>query len=214
MTDWAKLTEAKERWAREGRLLTGRRADPATDRLPPGQTLVRDWPVLDLGTQPVIPVRDWSFAVGGLVRRPLRWGFVELSRQPQSTPVSDLHCVTGWSRYDNAWRGVGGRHLLELVQPRPTARFIIVKGFDAYTTVLPAADLAKPGVLLATHWEGEPLSRAHGGPVRLIVPHLYLWKSAKWLRQLWFTDTAVKGTWEARGYHPHGDPWREERYGR
>lgn len=215
MTNWAKLAEAKERWARERRPVAGRGSDtgPATPRLPPGQTLVRDRPVLDLGTHPVVPARDWGLTVGGRVTRALRWGFADLLRQPQEEPVSDIHCVTGWSRHDNRWRGVSGRHLLALVAPRSDARFVIIKGFDAYTTVLPVADLARPGVLLATHWDGEPLSRAHGGPVRLVVPHLYFWKSAKWLRQLWFTDVAVKGTWEARGYHTRGDPWREERYG-
>ncbi|MFM2044937.1 MAG: hypothetical protein RLY86_3513 [Pseudomonadota bacterium] len=213
MPNWAKLAERKEAWAREGRLLTGRRADPATDRLPPGQERVRDWPVLDLGTRPVIPPRDWRLTVGGMVRKPLRWDWRALERQPQVSPTADIHCVTGWSRFDNRWHGVALATLLDLVQPRPEADVAIIKGFDGYTTCLTLADLRREGVLLATHWEGQPLTREHGGPVRLVVPHLYFWKSAKWLRQLWFTDREVKGTWEARGYHRRGDPWREERYG-
>lgn len=213
MTNWEKLAAAKQDWARQGRLLTGRTADPATQRLPPGQELTRGWPVLDLGNQPVIPASDWTLTVGGMVKRGVQWRFTDLQRQPQATPMSDIHCVTGWSRYDNRWQGVTGRHLLATVQPRPDARFAIIKSYDGYTTCLPVADLNRDGVLLATHWEGERLTRAHGGPVRLLVPHLYLWKSAKWLRQVWFTDTDVKGTWEARGYHRRGDPWREERYG-
>lgn len=213
MPNWEKLAAAKADWARQGRLLTGRVTDPATERLPPGQELTGGWPVLDLGNQPVIVPRDWSLTVGGMVRRALRWSYADLGRQRQSTPVTDIHCVTGWSRYDNRWQGVSGADLLAAVQPRAEARFVIIKGFDGYTTCLPVDDLRREGALLATHWEGEPLTRAHGGPVRLMVPHLYLWKSAKWLRQLWFTDTDVKGTWEARGYHRRGDPWREERYG-
>lgn len=213
MTNWEKLAATKADWARQGRLLTGRSADPVTVRLPPGQELVRAWPVLDLGNQPVIPARDWVLTVGGMVQRPLRWNYTDLTRRPQSTPVSDLHCVTGWSRYDNHWQGLTGTDLLTLVQPARNATHVIVKGFDGYTTCVSRADLARDGSLLATHWEGEPLTRAHGGPVRLLLPHLYLWKSAKWLRQLWFTDRPVKGTWEARGYHPDGDPWREQRYG-
>lgn len=213
MTNWEKLAAAKEDWARQGRLLTGRTADPATERLPPGQELTAGWPVLDLGNQPVIPARDWALTVGGMVRRSLRWTYRDLSRQPQSFPVTDIHCVTGWSRFDNPWQGVAGATLLAAIKPLERARFVIIKGHDGYTTCLPVADLAREGVLLATHWRGEPLTRAHGGPVRLLVPHLYLWKSAKWLRQLWITDAEVRGTWEARGYHKRGDPWREERYG-
>ena len=211
---WTRLARSKEGWAREGRLLTGRRADPATDRLPPGQRLVRDWPVLDLGTQPVIPMREWRFAAGGLCARTISWTGADFLKLPVVQTMSDIHCVTGWSVYDNLWQGVSGAHLLALLRPRPEARFAIVKSFDSYTTCVPIEHLADPATLLATHRNGEPLTRAHGGPVRLIVPKLYLWKSAKWIRQIWLTDAGNVGYWEARGYHRRGDPWAEERYGR
>lgn len=213
MANWAKLVERKQDWAREGRLLTGRTADPAAVRLPPGQERVRDWPVLDLGNRPVIPERDWSLTVGGMVRKGLRWTYRDLEARPQASPVGDIHCVTGWSRFDNHWQGLPMADLLAAVGPRAAAGHAIIKGFDGYTTCLSLDDLRRDGVLLATRWEGQPLTRDHGGPVRLVVPHLYFWKSAKWLRQIWFTDRPVKGTWESRGYHDRGDPWREQRYG-
>lgn len=214
MTSVSKLVRSKEEWARTGRLLTGRTADPATTRLPPGQKVMKDWPVLDLGTQPVIPMREWRFAAGGMCERRIEWTGADLLRQPVVQSLSDIHCVTGWSVFDNLWQGVAGRRLLELLRPRPEARFAIVKAYDGYTTVLPVEVLADPSTLLATHRNGEPLTRAHGGPVRLLVPRLYLWKSAKWLRQIWLTDQGNVGYWEARGYHRHGDPWKEQRYGR
>jgi DMSO/TMAO reductase YedYZ molybdopterin-dependent catalytic subunit len=206
-----KLVAAKERWAREGRLLV---AGPGERRrLPPGQHLVRDWPVLDLGNQPNLRPADWSLTVGGLVRRPLTWRWDDLERQPQIESVSDIHCVTAWSRYDNRWQGVATATLLASVQPLPEAKFLILKSFDAYATCVPLEQFSGRDVLLATSWDGKPLSREHGGPVRLVLPALYFWKSPKWLRHVWFTDKDVPGTWEARGYHRLGDPWRQQRYG-
>jgi len=206
-----KLIATKERWAREGRLLV---AEPgARRRLPPGQHLVRDWPVLDLGNQPNLRPVDWSLTVGGLVRRPLTWRWEDLQRQAQVESISDIHCVTAWSRYDNRWQGVATRSLIAAVDPSPTARFVILKSYDAYATCVPLDLFAASDVLLATSWEGKPLTREHGGPVRLVLPALYFWKSPKWLRHVWFTDKDVPGTWEARGYHRLGDPWRQQRYG-
>ena len=205
-----KLIETKTRWAAEGRLLVPQPAERR--RLPPGQTLVHDWPVLDLGTQPNLARRDWRLTAGGLVRRPLDWGWDELHRLGESTSTSDIHCVTQWSRYDNRWGGIAAADLVRWLDPLPTARFVRVRSFDSYGTTVPLADFIADGAMLATHWEGEPLSRAHGGPVRLVIPQLYFWKSAKWLRHLWFTDRDAPSYWEARGYHPRGDPWRQERY--
>ncbi|MBI4183806.1 MAG: sulfite oxidase-like oxidoreductase [Proteobacteria bacterium] len=208
-----KLVRAKERWAREGRLLTGEAASPATRRLPPGQRLVKDWPELDLGERPAVDLKDWYLTVGGLVERPLRLDWAAFQRLPQVETVSDIHCVTAWSRYDNRWGGVRPADLLALARPRPEARFVRLRSFDAYTTNLTLEQFTAPGVLLAHSWEGRSLSREHGGPVRAVVPRLYFWKSAKWLRDVVLADRNHPGFWEVRGYHNNGDPWREERYG-
>ena len=208
-----KLVESKERWAREGRLLTGRHARPEKERLPPGQRRVADWPVLDLGIQPEVPLERWRLAVDGLVESPVEWDWTAFRALPQSRFVSDIHCVTQWSRYDNAWEGVSARQLLSLVRPRPEARFLWFTSYDDYTTNLPLAAFEDEDVLLAHSWEGKPLSREHGGPVRAVVPKLYFWKSAKWLRRITFLAEDKPGFWEVRGYHMNGDPWTEERYG-
>lgn len=208
-----KLIASKEKWARDGRLLTGEVSSRRERRLPPGQKLVTDWPVLDLGVQPNLLPKDWSLDVSGLVRRPLKWSYAALQKQPQAHQTSDIHCVTAWSRYDNRWQGVSARQLIAQVQPEREGRFLILKSYDGYSTGLPIEHFDDEDVLLATHWEGKPLTRAHGGPVRLVVPKLYFWKSAKWIRSIRFTDRDVKGFWEARGYHDLGDPWKEQRYG-
>lgn len=205
-----KLIETKQRWAREGRLLVP--APRETRRLPPGQRLVKDWPVLDLGTQPNLAAGDWTLSVGGLVDRPRKLDWTALNRLPRFESVSDIHCVTAWSRYDYRWAGLATETLLTLVGPQPDARFVVLRSYDGYATTVPLADFAGEDVLLATHWDDAPLSRAHGGPVRLALPKLYFWKSAKWLRHIWFTDQDVPGYWEARGYHPRGDPWAQQRY--
>lgn len=211
MTD-DKLIAAKQKWARDGRLLTGAAAPPA-QRLPPGQRRVETWPVLDIGVEPGVSTEDWSLEVFGLVEAALKWDWAAFQRQKQTDFLSDIHCVTAWSRFDNRWRGVATRDLLDLVRPKPEARFVIQHSFDGYTTNVPLAAFADDDVLLAHAWEGAPLSLAHGGPVRLILPKLYLWKSAKWLAKLEFVAEDRAGFWEQRGYHMHGDPWTEERYG-
>ncbi len=207
-----KLIRRKQEWAAEGRLLTGRRARPESERLPPGQREVKNWPILDLGAQPKIDLRLWRLTVDGLVDTPvtLDWqGFQDL---PQSEAVSDIHCVTAWSRYGNRWRGVLASDLLALVQPKPEAKFVLFQSYDTYTTNLPLAEFAVPDALLATHWEGEQLTVEHGGPLRVVVPQLYFWKSAKWVKRITFAAQDQPGFWEVRGYHNHGDPWEEERY--
>ncbi len=209
-----KLIAAKQRWAREGRLLTGQTDPQHKRRLPPGQREVKDWPVLDLGTVPNLSTKDWSFTVAGAVARPLRWSWDEFMAQPQVTVKIDMHCVTAWSRFDNAFTGVPALHLLDLVRPGPRASHVMLRSYDGYTTNLPIADLADDDVLLAHSWEGKPIGRDHGGPMRLIVPKLYLWKSAKWLRHVTFLEADSPGYWEQRGYHMRGDPWKEERYDR
>ena len=199
-------------WAREGRLLTGTTADPERDRLPPGQRLVRDWPVLDLGAEPNVTPQKFRLDVDGAVENRLSLSLDEFMALPQSESVSDIHCVTQWSRYDNHWKGVAARALLEIVQPKPEARHVLFHSFDGYTTNVRLEQFDQPDVFLVHEWEGKPLSRAHGGPVRMLIPRLYFWKSAKWLRRIQFTISDHPGFWEQRGYHNNGDPWLEERY--
>lgn len=208
-----KLIARKQDWARQGRLLTGTMADPARERLPPGQRLVRDWPVLDLGAQPQVTEQTFRLDVDGAVEDRLSLNWAEFLALPQTDSVSDMHCVTQWSRYDNHWRGVAARDLLDIVQPRPEVRHVIFTSYDGYTTNIRLDQFDQPDVFLVHQWEGKPISREHGGPLRMLVPRLYLWKSAKWLRRIHFTISDHPGFWEVRGYHNNGDPWQEERYG-
>jgi len=200
-----KLIARKQDWAREGRLLTGTTADPARDRLPPGQRLVRDWPVLDLGAEPDVTPQKFRLDIDGAVEHRLSLRLDEFMALPQAESVSDMHCVTQWSRYDNQWRGVAARTILELVRPQPEAQHVIFHSFDGYTSNIRLEQFDQPDVFLVHEWEG--------GPVRMLVPRLYLWKSAKWLRRIQFTISDHPGFWERRGYHNNGDPWTEERYG-
>ena len=209
----SKLTRTKQRWAELGKFLTGRHGRPDTDRLPPGQHNVRDWPVLDLGVQPDVPLERWQLRVSGDVENAVTLDWAAFQALPQREFVSDMHCVTTWSRYDNTWRGVSAMDLMDAVRPKQDARFVIFHSHDGYTTNLPLADFAAPDSLLATHWQNAPITREHGGPVRAVVPHLYLWKSAKWLQRIEFSPVDKPGYWEVRGYHLRGDPWTEERYG-
>ena len=209
----SKLTLTKQRWAREGKFLSGGRiARPSDQRLPPGQHLTNDWPVLDLGLLPDIPLERWRLDVYGAVDNPVFWTFAEFTAQPQSQFVSDIHCVTTWSRCDNQWDGLATRDLLGTCQPKDDARFVVLHSYDGYTTNLALEDFAAEDALLAHGWSGQPLDVEHGGPVRLVVPHLYFWKSAKWLRGLHFSAFDYKGYWEKLGYHNYGDPWKEQRY--
>ena len=208
-----KLLAAKQRWAAEGRLLTGEVADPAVDRLPPGQRLVKDWPVLDLGIQPIVDARRFRLDVDGAVRRPLSLDLAGFMALPMQASVSDMHCVTQWSRYDNRWEGVAARTLIEMVEVSDKARHVIFHAVDGYTTNVRLDQFDQADVFLVHRWEGEPIDRRHGGPVRVLMPRLYLWKSAKWVRRIEFSITDKPGFWERRGYHNNADPWREERYG-
>jgi DMSO/TMAO reductase YedYZ molybdopterin-dependent catalytic subunit len=207
-----KLTTTKQRWAREGRFLTGRSARPESERLPPGQHIVKDWPVLDLGVQPDIARDRWRLDIFGAVERPAVWDWPTFQAQTQTHEVTDIHCVTSWSRYDNAWDGVATLDILAAVDPKPEAAFVVLHSYDGYTTNVPLPDFAAPDALLAHTWQGQPLSREHGGPVRLVIPHLYFWKSAKWLQRIEFAIEDRPSFWETRGYHNRGDPWTEQRY--
>ncbi len=206
-----KLVRTKEKWARDGRLMTGS-ASPRADRLPPGQRLVRDWPVLDLGVQPKVSPESWSLTVDGMVANPVRWSHDAFFDQPQVEMVSDIHCVTAWSRYENHWQGVSAAHILDVVKPLPEARHIVFHAYDGYTTNASLEVLRAPDVLLAHSWEGKPLTKEHGGPVRVVIPQFYFWKSAKWVKRMEFVAEDKPGFWEVRGYHNVGDPWKEDRY--
>ena len=208
----SKLTTSKRRWAAEGKFLTGKIARPDTERLPPGQHLVKNWPVLDLGQQPHVPLDTWRLDVRGLVEDQKTWNWKTFQRLEQSKKVSDIHCVTTWSRYDNEWQGVSTRDLLDAVMPKPEAHFVLLTSYDGYTTNVPLADFAAEDAILATHWEGQPITREHGGPMRLVIPHLYFWKSAKWLNRIEFIASDQAGFWERNGYSMYGDPWTEQRY--
>ena len=207
-----KLVDTKQAWARDGRLLTGTRGDPARDRLPPGQTLVKDWPVLDLGVQPDVSPDKWRLRVEGLVQAPVRLTLPEFMALPQTELVNDIHCVTQWSRYDNHWQGVRAKDLIAMARPKEEARFVSVISYDGYTTNVPLEVFLREEVLLAHSWEGQPLTRQHGGPVRVVIPHLYFWKSPKWVTRIELLRDDRPGFWEVRGYHNNGDPWAEERY--
>lgn len=209
----SKLIRSKQRWAAERKFITDKREAGSDQRLPPGQHLVTNWPVLDLGRQPDVSTDRWRLQVRGLVARPITLDWAAFQQLPQSTGRSDIHCVTTWSRYDNDWAGVSTEVLLDLVEPRDEARAVMLHGYDGYTTNVLLADFAAPEAMLAHSWQGAPLSRPHGGPARLIIPHLYFWKSAKWISAIEFLGADKPGFWEVNGYHMRGDPWHEERYG-
>jgi DMSO/TMAO reductase YedYZ molybdopterin-dependent catalytic subunit len=187
---------------------------PDRSRLPPGQVVTRKWPVLHYGTVPDVDLAQWRFTVSGAVDQPFAVTWEELQRLPRQQTACDLHCVTRWSRYDNVFEGVPVQLLLQRARVKPQARYALVHAEQGYATNLPLEDLDRPENLLALVHDGEPLTPEHGGPVRLLVPHLYLWKSAKWVRGIEVLEEDVAGFWEQNGYHMRGDPWQEERYGR
>jgi DMSO/TMAO reductase YedYZ molybdopterin-dependent catalytic subunit len=199
------LFEGNERKERE-------RAMKAAGRLPAGQALTLKWPVLHYGSVPVFDAARWEFRVYGKVEHPLRLSWEQFQALPRVKRTSDFHCVTRWSRFDNTWDGVAMQEILARVHPEPAATSVLAHGEQGYTANVPLADLNRAEVLLATHHDGQPLTADHGFPLRLIVPHLYAWKSVKWLRALEFLDHEVPGFWERNGYHIYGDPWREQRF--
>ena len=183
-------------------------------RLPPGQILTTKWPVLHFGSVPRVDLGRWRFRVWGAVACPFNLGWDDLLALPRAEVDCDIHCVTRWSRFDNRFGGVPVRDLLARAQPLGQARYVLVHAEEGFTTNLPLADLDRPENLLALSHGGEPLPAEHGGPVRLLVPHLYFWKSAKWVTGFEFLEEDEPGFWERGGYHMRGDPWQEERYGR
>ena len=189
------------------------RLDPETARrVPPGQRLVKTWPVLHVGSIPRFDEASWDFRVHGEVERPLTLSYADLTSLPTAEVRADMHCVTGWTTLDNAWTGVSLRTLADLARPTPAARWVVAHGERAYTSNLSIEAMLDDDVLVAWANRGEPLAPEHGWPLRLVVPKRYAWKSAKWLRALEFRADNARGFWETRGYHVHADPWPEERY--
>jgi DMSO/TMAO reductase YedYZ molybdopterin-dependent catalytic subunit len=184
-------------------------------RIPPGQSRTKKWPILDASGPPAVDLGRWSFRLDGLVGKPSAWNWEEFTRLPRKKVFADFHCVTRWSRLGNLWEGVATRDLVALAGgTKPEARFVVVRGYDrGWTTNLPLEHFLAEDALVAILHDGEPLSAEHGGPARLIVPQLYAWKSAKWVAGVELRAEDHPGFWEVNGYHVRGDPWAEERYG-
>lgn len=181
-------------------------------RLPPGQSLTLKWPVLHYGSVPTFDPQTWDLRLYGLVESPVKLSWKDFNELPKIERTADFHCVTRWSRFDNRWRGVAFRELLRRARPRSSAAYVLVHAEQGYTANIPLSDLDREEVMLATHHDGEPLAADHGFPLRLIVPHLYAWKSVKWVRGFDFLDHDQAGFWEQNGYHMYGDPWKEQRF--
>jgi DMSO/TMAO reductase YedYZ molybdopterin-dependent catalytic subunit len=181
-------------------------------RIPPGQTLTEKWPVLHYGSVPRVNLDTWDFRIVGLVEEPVTFSFAEFAALPHVVRANDIHCVTRWSKLDNTWEGVAVQEVLSHVRLKPEARFVMVHAEHGFTANLAMEDFDRPENLFAFRHDGQPLPPEHGYPVRLVVPHLYFWKSVKWVRGLEFIAKDAPGFWERNGYHMHGDPWTEERY--
>jgi len=194
----------------------GRKAGPDRqnqgDRMPPGQRVIERWPALTAGAVPRIDLKAWRFRVWGEVEEELTLDWQEFMALPKTTVSADVHCVEGWSIVDNTWEGVAFRELMKLIRPKPQARHVMVHCDSDYTTNVSLEDLLDDGVLFACKHNGRDLTPEHGWPLRLVVPKLYFWKSAKWVRGLYFMQEDRLGFWESRGYHHRGDVWQEERY--
>lgn len=183
-----------------------------SSRLPPGQKPTTTFPVLHYGDVPRIALDRWTLRLFGLVDEPAEWTLSEFMVLPRRTFVNDIHCVTTWSRLDNVWEGIPVAEVMRHVKLNPEACYVLVHAEGGWTTNLPLADFLDDTVFFATHWNNQPLTPEHGAPVRLVVPKLYFWKSAKWVRGVEFMERDKPGFWEKAGYHLRGDPWKEERY--
>lgn len=181
-------------------------------RLPLGQVLTQKWPVLTYGETPRVDTATWTFRCFGLIQEEVSWTWREFLGLPRVEVTSDIHCVTRWSRFDNRWEGVTVQEILRHVSVRPEAVAVMAHSEQGYTTNISLADLREKDVLLAYKHDGKDLAPEHGGPCRLVVPKLYFWKSAKWVRAFEFLEVNAPGFWEINGYHLHADPWKEERY--
>jgi DMSO/TMAO reductase YedYZ molybdopterin-dependent catalytic subunit len=181
-------------------------------RLPPGQSATLKWPVLHVGSVPRFDPRTWDFRITGLVEKPVLLTWDEFTRLPMTQVTADMHCVTRWSRFDVRWEGVLFTEVMKLVTVKPEAKFVMVHAEEGFTSNVPLDDLLQPATLFALKHNGEPLPADHGYPVRLVVPHLYAWKSVKWVHGLELMAQDAPGLWEENGYHMRGDPFKEQRY--
>jgi DMSO/TMAO reductase YedYZ molybdopterin-dependent catalytic subunit len=186
------------------------REEVPADRLPPGQYATGDFPVLSAGPTPIVRLEDWRFSIVGAAGEPRTWTWDEFRALPTEEITVDVHCVTKWSKFDTTWTGVSVDRLLEGVDTN--AKFVLALSYGDYSTNLPIEDVTGGKAWIAFAFDGRPLEPEHGGPARLLVPHLYFWKSAKWVRELALRDSDQPGFWEKFGYHNYGDPWREQRY--
>jgi DMSO/TMAO reductase YedYZ molybdopterin-dependent catalytic subunit len=191
---------------------TREREMKAAGRLPPGQSLTLKWPVLHEGSVPQFDPATWDFQISGLVEAPLRLTWAEFTRLPMREVRADMHCVTRWSRFDNRWEGVPFAEVAKLARPTPGARFVMVHAEQGYSSNVPLDDLLRPTTLFALKHDGAALAPEHGYPLRLVVPHLYSWKSVKWVRGIEFLAADAPGFWERNGYHIYGDPFKEQRF--
>ncbi|MCP5528860.1 MAG: sulfite oxidase-like oxidoreductase [Opitutaceae bacterium] len=204
---------AKQKWAEKQKAAgVSARAVASADRLPPGQKLTTGFPVLDLGVQPDIPLNEWTLTIDGMVEKPVSLSWEAFNALPQVVDVSDFHCVTTWSKYDCRWSGVAFTTLYELAQPTPEAKFVYFTSYDGYSTNVPLAQCLDDDVLIATSFDNAPVTREHGGPARVIIPKLYAWKGAKFVKTITFLAEDKLGFWEVRGYSNTADPWTEDRY--
>jgi DMSO/TMAO reductase YedYZ molybdopterin-dependent catalytic subunit len=202
---------AKERWA----LKMAGKAKPtvrSTDRLPPGQRQVHNFPVLDLGVRPNVTLDQWELKIHGKVENPVTLKWPEFLALPQFNDTSDFHCVTTWSQFDMAWEGVAFFTIADLVKPKPEATHVFFKSYDGYSTNNPLEVCLDDDVLIAHQWNGKSITADHGGPARVIIPKRYAWKGAKFIREITFLDRDVLGFWEVRGYSNTADPWTEDRF--
>jgi DMSO/TMAO reductase YedYZ molybdopterin-dependent catalytic subunit len=200
-----------ERFVSRGFLGKRRRAESA-ERIPPGQYVVNDFPVLSAGPTPRIRTEAWRFSIEGLVKKPVSWSWDEFLKLPAKDYLVDISCVTKWTKFDTKWRAVSVDTLFEAIELDPKASFITAFCYGGYTTNLAIADIVNDQAFVAYEFDGKPLVPEHGGPARLVVPHLYFWKSAKWIRGIQVEERERLGFWETLGYHRRGDPWKEERY--
>jgi DMSO/TMAO reductase YedYZ molybdopterin-dependent catalytic subunit len=202
---------AKERWARR---MAGKSSQTvrSTDRLPPGQKQVKNFPVLDLGVQPDVSLDKWELLINGDIENSLSLSWKQFLALPQLKVVSDFHCVTTWSQFDMEWDGVAFATIAELVRPRRSTRYVLFKSYDGYSTNNPLEVCLDDDVLIAHSLGGNPLSKEHGGPARVIIPKRYAWKGAKFISEITFLNHDIPGYWESRGYSNTADPWMEDRF--